>query len=404
MGDEAAGQEFGSILNITGSVLINLGNNLMSSGQQGGGESTPVTKRRGSSDDYEGVEMDETGDSKASSTNGKGGVPRRDSSEHVELTLSPRLGDDYVDGDEWETGPDELGEFHHRDGAGNVLDRQNSSDVDGLMTGVPNSTAAGTSPSKAIKIVLKNGVKAVKNGQCPAPPPPSWSNASALWRRLKLCIAAVLAWLLPLLQVVHTVAWRMIETVRPAWCNRWFLGCVFFGIGTVLVFVSYSFAPQSLLAPLGAVQFVSNVGFARCIHGATVTKRMIYATCVIVFGIFLVFVYSSNENPHFDVVQLKELYGYKAFQGYATTLGASLLILHGTYRWYRRQHRKGHPLPFDGTLRPLTYGMFSAIVGTQSTLQAKCLSELLSQAVRVYHGGPGGQPLSEWFTYFTLVS
>mmetsp|Transcript_23149 Transcript_23149/g.61862 ORF Transcript_23149/g.61862 Transcript_23149/m.61862 type:complete len:300 (+) Transcript_23149:87-986(+) len=232
MGDEAAGQEFGSILNITGSVLINLGNNLMSSGQQGGGESTPVTKRRGSSDDYEGVEMDETGDSKASSTNGKGGVPRRDSSEHVELTLSPRLGDDYVDGDEWETGPDELGEFHHRDGAGNVLDRQNSSDVDGLMTGVPNSTAAGTSPSKAIKIVLKNGVKAVKNGQCPAPPPPSWSNASALWRRLKLCIAAVLAWLLPLLQVVHTVAWRMIETVRPAWCNRWFLGCVFFGIGT----------------------------------------------------------------------------------------------------------------------------------------------------------------------------
>ena len=90
---------------------------------------------------------------------------------------------------------------------------------------------------------------------------------------------------------------------------------------------------------------------------------MIYATCVIVFGIFLVFVYSSNENPHFDVVQLKELYGYKAFQGYATTLGASLLILHGTYRWYRRQHRKGHPLPFDGTLRPLTYGMFSAIVG-----------------------------------------
>ena len=97
----------------------------MSSGQQGGGESTPVTKRRGSSDDYEGVEMDETGDSKASSTNGKGGVPRRDSSEHVELTLSPRLGDDYVDGDEWETGPDELGEFHHRDGAGNGKEQLN---------------------------------------------------------------------------------------------------------------------------------------------------------------------------------------------------------------------------------------------------------------------------------------
>ena len=177
MGDEAAGQEFGSILNITGrtthppttgcrarlpvsspscgtgacdecpchqhhwhtrphitrvlapapihvhtpgSVLINLGNNLMSSGQQGGGESAPVTKRRGSSDDYDvGAETDETGGSKAASLNGKGAVQRRDSNEDVELTLSPRLGDDYVDGDEWETGPDELGEFHHRDGAGN---------------------------------------------------------------------------------------------------------------------------------------------------------------------------------------------------------------------------------------------------------------------------------------------
>jgi hypothetical protein len=49
-------------------------------------------------------------------------------------------------------------------------------------------------------------------------------------------------------------------------CGAWAIGTTLFVLGTLAVFVSYSFAPQSLLAPLGAVQFVSNVCFTRIIH------------------------------------------------------------------------------------------------------------------------------------------
>jgi hypothetical protein len=64
-------------------------------------------------------------------------------------------------------------------------------------------------------------------------------------------------------------------------CNKWLIGTCFFLSGTIAVFVSYSFAPQSLIAPLGSVQFVSNMFFAKLIHKSPITRRMLVATSVI---------------------------------------------------------------------------------------------------------------------------
>jgi hypothetical protein len=100
-------------------------------------------------------------------------------------------------------------------------------------------------------------------------------------------------------------------------CDVWLIGtCLFFG-GTIAVFVSYSFAPQSLLAPLGSAQFVSNVVFARFIHNAAVTRRMLVSTSIIMLGIALVVSFSPDPNPEFTelgVATLKELYTYRAYQ------------------------------------------------------------------------------------------
>ena len=122
-------------------------------------------------------------------------------------------------------------------------------------------------------------------------------------------------------------------------CSVWLVGTALFFSGTVAVFVSYSFAPQSLLAPLGATQFVSNVFFARVIHGARVTRRVVTATSVILLGIALVVSYSPQANDDFtvDVDTVKELYGYGAFQIYVTVLAVSAIGLHALYRCYRRK-------------------------------------------------------------------
>ena len=98
----------------------------------------------------------------------------------------------------------------------------------------------------------------------------------------------------------------------------WWIGTVTFLCGSIAVFVSYSFAPQSLLAPLGAVQFVSNVVFARIIHGVVITRRMVLSTAVIIGGLALVILFSPAPNPHFEPLSsaatLRRLYSYAAFQ------------------------------------------------------------------------------------------
>lgn len=78
-------------------------------------------------------------------------------------------------------------------------------------------------------------------------------------------------------------------------------------------------------------------------------------------------------------------------------LGCLAILSHVTYIIYGRALKKKHkPLPFDQSIRPLCYGLLSAVIGTQSTLQAKCLSELL---IRVDASGA----LSEWFTYLSFA-
>jgi hypothetical protein len=58
---------------------------------------------------------------------------------------------------------------------------------------------------------------------------------------------------------------------------------------------------QSLLAALGAVQFVSNGVFARYCLGEAVTTRTVKSTAGIVVGIVLVVVSASHRNQLYTV-------------------------------------------------------------------------------------------------------
>ena len=87
-------------------------------------------------------------------------------------------------------------------------------------------------------------------------------------------------------------------------------------LGSVMNFVSFSFAAQSLLAALGAVQFVANAVFARyCLH-EHVGRRTIVATGGIIVGILMVISSASHRNAVHTVQELLDLYlaiPYRAF-------------------------------------------------------------------------------------------
>ena len=72
---------------------------------------------------------------------------------------------------------------------------------------------------------------------------------------------------------------------------------------------SYGLAPQSLLASLESVQFVTNIIFGKFMLGTTITRRMYTGTGLIVFGTILAVASCPQNNASFGPERLLALYG-----------------------------------------------------------------------------------------------
>lgn len=93
-------------------------------------------------------------------------------------------------------------------------------------------------------------------------------------------------------------------------------GWTLFVLGSMMNFVSFSFAAQSLLAALGAVQFVANAVFARYCLREAVSRRTILATGGIIFGILMVISSASHRNTVHTVQELMDLYLATPYRAY----------------------------------------------------------------------------------------
>jgi magnesium transporter len=137
---------------------------------------------------------------------------------------------------------------------------------------------------------------------------------------------------------------------------------------------------QSVLAALGGVQFVSNVFFAFFILKETPTRQTISATTLIVIGLIIAILYSNHVDKIYSNMELISLYDttYMQFLFGVVVLVVSCELL---YLSYTRNEALQTPLPASGFVRPLTYCIVSATIGTQSILQTKCLSELAKSRI-----------------------
>jgi hypothetical protein len=162
--------------------------------------------------------------------------------------------------------------------------------------------------------------------------------------------------------------------------NLWLAGMSLFFLGGLLNFASFSFAAQSLLAALGGVQFFSNVVFARFILKEPVSKNTVFATCVIVTGIFICVVFSNHATRTFTKNDLVMLYDWP-YIAFLASLALFVVCLQLVYKWYTYKLENKTPLYGTTLVRPVCFSFVSASVGTQAVLQSKCLSELLKHAV-----------------------
>ena len=179
--------------------------------------------------------------------------------------------------------------------------------------------------------------------------------------------------------------------------HAWLIGTCIFVCGSLFNFVSFGYAPQSMLASLESSQFVANVIFSKIILGAEITRNQIIGTVLLVGGCITVVMSSSHETTEYTAEGLMELYTRVPYIVFLCLVAVTLPTVRVIYNMYDKRLEDGDPLPHSSAVLPITYCIFSAIVGTQQFLFAKCLSELLRLTVE------GENQLVKPFTYFCLV-
>merc|ERR1719479_399038 len=82
----------------------------------------------------------------------------------------------------------------------------------------------------------------------------------------------------------------------------WVFGTIVFVSGALLNFGSYGFAPQSLLATLESIQFVSNLFLGKWLQKKAITPKMYFGTFVTVVGTILAVSFSSKIGAKIEVI------------------------------------------------------------------------------------------------------
>jgi len=175
----------------------------------------------------------------------------------------------------------------------------------------------------------------------------------------------------------------------------WVMGTVVFITGALLNFASFGFAPQSTLASLESIQFVSNILFGKWLLNKTITQKMMVGTGLTVLGTVLAVCFSSKRAAEVeDVGDLVHFWKNPVWIAYVVILVVLATVI---FFAYKAIDKKGLAKEHQNWMATM-YAVFSALFGTLSVVFAKLLAKLLelwAQDVNVF---------SEWYTYVTAVS
>mmetsp|Transcript_4694 Transcript_4694/g.6330 ORF Transcript_4694/g.6330 Transcript_4694/m.6330 type:complete len:406 (+) Transcript_4694:224-1441(+) len=170
----------------------------------------------------------------------------------------------------------------------------------------------------------------------------------------------------------------------------WYAGSFFFVFGNVVNFISFSFAAQSLLAAIGSAQFISNVFFGAIVLGEKVTKRTIVATLAILCGnAMVVYCFSRADDSNKPSGEKKQIVSEnevftnfdKNYSYFLLAMFLLFLVCRNIYVRVSQKIGKGESVRHSNRILPTMFAAYSAILGSQSVLLAKCLSILLRAAV-----------------------
>lgn len=210
--------------------------------------------------------------------------------------------------------------------------------------------------------------------------------------------------------------WRLVH---------WF-GTFIFVFGSFINFAAFALAAASVLAPLEAVQFITNLVFGSIVHGHTISGKMKIGSVLTAMGTIIAVSFGPMSVNEFEIDDLLCFWEAPLWIAYVVlAYAAAMLIM--IYWYFANQqleksraeqasaapptaHRNGNgppaaalaavkPWKYSMTFLPVAYALSSALIGTQSVVQAKCLSEIVSMLVL----GKAEQTMSSFFTYVVIA-
>ncbi|KAE9319279.1 hypothetical protein PF008_g18305 [Phytophthora fragariae] len=173
---------------------------------------------------------------------------------------------------------------------------------------------------------------------------------------------------------------------KPAYrLPLWTLGFVLCAVGSVLDFVAFGLAPQSLLAPLAALTLVWNMMLAPCFNKEKLSKKDIVSTLIIFVGATIAVVFASHTSPSYNLDMLMQLYRdpltivYFCVVVLTVVAHFAAIKIVDNFCLMSNRHRiiqVGTPGMWS-TIRLVGYAGLAGTLGGQSVLFAKSTAELL---------------------------
>mmetsp|Transcript_17271 Transcript_17271/g.30436 ORF Transcript_17271/g.30436 Transcript_17271/m.30436 type:complete len:362 (-) Transcript_17271:176-1261(-) len=167
---------------------------------------------------------------------------------------------------------------------------------------------------------------------------------------------------------------------------KWVVGLICVVVGSLVDFMAFGLAPQSLLAPLGALSLVWNLFMASYLLDEKYTRVDVLAVGLIVCGTAITVVFASHTEIDYSLEQLKALYHETRMTVYGVAVP---IFLAAHYCLLQAAQRNVFATGSSQKLAEMVgYAGFAGIAGGQSVLFAKSVVELLKDAIRggdIYH-------------------
>ena len=180
----------------------------------------------------------------------------------------------------------------------------------------------------------------------------------------------------------------------------WILGFFVFAIGNFGDFIGLTFAPQSVITPIGSISLVSNLVFARMLLGEKLDCRTFISIIAIIIGVVCI-VYSSSQSnscSEFTLRELLERWTATVFLIFAICLMCAVISLFIFVRCTEKK-LKGNleNLSKSQQLKlRLSYPLLGSLFAAWTVLLSKSVGELFKYTVR------GTNQFDKWQTYFLL--